>query len=127
MSECVYNQIVEKWGIFEVSMPGKTQGNPFTDYTIQGTGVDILAFLNSNLNDKIEEYGYEELVKPYLFRHDEIDVAVHKNLFELLGEDGVNDFLTDTFEHQIDDWSPFKVEIARIEHTKDYNSILKDE
>ncbi len=37
MSECVYNQIVEKWGIFEVSMPGKTQGNPFTDYTIQGT------------------------------------------------------------------------------------------
>lgn len=97
------------------------------DYTIQGTGVDILAFLNSNLNDKIEEYGYEELVKPYLFRHDEIDVAVHKNLFELLGEDGVNDFLTDTFEHQIDDWSPFKVEIARIEHTKDYESILKDE
>ena len=37
MSECVYNQIVEKWGIFEVSMPGKTQGNPFADYTIQGT------------------------------------------------------------------------------------------
>lgn len=26
----------EKWGIFEVELPGKTQGNPFTDYTIQG-------------------------------------------------------------------------------------------
>lgn len=27
---------VEKWGLFEVSAKGKTDGNPFTDYTIHG-------------------------------------------------------------------------------------------
>lgn len=27
---------VEKWGLFEVSFNGKTQGNPFTDYSIKG-------------------------------------------------------------------------------------------
>ncbi len=27
---------VERWGLMEVSCPGRTDGNPFTDYTIQG-------------------------------------------------------------------------------------------
>ena len=27
---------VERWGIFELSLPGKTEGNPFTDYAIRG-------------------------------------------------------------------------------------------
>lgn len=37
MSEFTYTNTVEKWGIFEVSMPGKAEGNPFTDYEITGT------------------------------------------------------------------------------------------
>ena len=37
MSEFTYTSAVEKWGIFEVSMPGKSEGNPFTDYEITGT------------------------------------------------------------------------------------------
>ena len=37
MSTCKYNDKVEKWGVFEVEMPGKSDGNPFTDYTISGT------------------------------------------------------------------------------------------
>ena len=28
--------IVERWGMFELSLPGKTDGNPFTDYEIRG-------------------------------------------------------------------------------------------
>ena len=28
--------VVERWGMFEISLPGKTKGNPFTDYTIRG-------------------------------------------------------------------------------------------
>ena len=28
--------VTERWGMFEVSLPGKTAGNPFTDYTIRG-------------------------------------------------------------------------------------------
>ena len=27
---------VERWGMLELSLPGKTDGNPFTDYTIRG-------------------------------------------------------------------------------------------
>ena len=29
-------QTVEKWDIFEVSASGRTEGNPFTDYTVKG-------------------------------------------------------------------------------------------
>lgn len=29
-------ETVEKWGMFEVSAQGRTEGNPFTDYTIKG-------------------------------------------------------------------------------------------
>ena len=27
---------IERWGVFELSLPGKAEGNPFTDYTIRG-------------------------------------------------------------------------------------------
>ena len=30
-------QTVEKWGMLEISAPGKTEGNPFTDYTCAAT------------------------------------------------------------------------------------------
>ena len=30
-------QTVEKWDVFEVTLPGHSAGNPFTDYTIRGT------------------------------------------------------------------------------------------
>ena len=30
-------QTVEKWDVLEVTLPGKSAGNPFTDYTIRGT------------------------------------------------------------------------------------------
>ena len=28
--------VTERWGVFELSLPGKAGGNPFTDYTIRG-------------------------------------------------------------------------------------------
>ena len=28
---------IEKWGLFELALPGKADGNPFTDYEIRGT------------------------------------------------------------------------------------------
>ena len=37
MSTCKYTESVEKWGTFEAEMPGRHEGNPFTDYAIQGT------------------------------------------------------------------------------------------
>ena len=37
MADCKYMNQVEKWGIFEVEMQGKCDGNPFVDYDITGT------------------------------------------------------------------------------------------
>lgn len=34
MASLVYTHKVEKWGVFEAQIYGKSQGNPFTDYTI---------------------------------------------------------------------------------------------
>ena len=28
--------IIERWGMAEIALPGRTGGNPFTDYTICG-------------------------------------------------------------------------------------------
>ena len=36
MNVCRYNKQVEKWGVFEVRVLGKMEGNPFTDYEIKG-------------------------------------------------------------------------------------------
>lgn len=36
MSIPQYPKMVEKWGVFEISCRGKSDKNPFTDYTIQG-------------------------------------------------------------------------------------------
>jgi hypothetical protein len=36
MDKIIYDQTVEKWGCFEVSVQGRTEGNPFRDYTIMG-------------------------------------------------------------------------------------------
>ncbi len=34
MKTCSYREKVERWGVFEVRMQGKTEGNPFADYAL---------------------------------------------------------------------------------------------
>jgi len=34
MNACTYQKTVEKWGVFELRVSGKADGNPFTDYEI---------------------------------------------------------------------------------------------
>jgi hypothetical protein len=48
MKECRYDKQVEKWGIFEVRVFGKTEGNPYTDYDIQAvfTGAEETKTVN---------------------------------------------------------------------------------
>ena len=36
MADYNYAKQVERWAVFEFSCPGKTDGNPFTDYCISG-------------------------------------------------------------------------------------------
>ncbi len=35
MDQCIYEKRIEKWGVFEVRVPGEMEGNPYTDYQIQ--------------------------------------------------------------------------------------------
>lgn len=88
------------------------------DYRMQGSGVDILAHLNSHLSEVVEERGWEELVIPYFFRHDELIIQINDGLIEHIGEEGIEDFLKDTFQHQVDEWVPFEVKISKIESGK---------
>jgi hypothetical protein len=37
MDECRHADVTERWDVFELSCPGREDGNPFTDYTITGT------------------------------------------------------------------------------------------
>ena len=45
---------VEKWGVFEAAFPGKTEGNPFCDYTIRavftgpGESVKVTGFYDGD-------------------------------------------------------------------------------
>ena len=97
------------------------------DYRIQGTGVDILSFLNDNLSDRAAELGYDEMIHPYFFRHDELIVSISNALIDTIGEDAVEAFLKDTFEHQIDNWVPFQVEISKVAGVSDLSSLMTDD
>ncbi len=39
MEDCIFAKSVEKWGVFEAAVKGRTEGNPFSDYTIEGSFV----------------------------------------------------------------------------------------
>lgn len=81
------------------------------DLPIQGTGADILALLVEHFNNEIEARELQGKLGLYFTRHDEIVVEANKNWIASIGKAGVKEILNDIFEHQIDDWSPFRVEI----------------
>lgn len=85
------------------------------DLPIQGTGADILALLIKHFDDETEEKGLADKMWVYFTRHDELVIEVDGKAFEEMGEEKVFEILRDLFEHQIDDWEPFKVEICKIE------------
>jgi hypothetical protein len=87
------------------------------DMGIQGTGLDILAFLVKHFDDEVKELGLSDKMHIYFTRHDECIIEVHKSLEKEIGEYGVCGLLGDIFEHQIDDWEPFKMEIHTIKDT----------
>ncbi|WP_330587962.1 DUF5060 domain-containing protein [Anaerocolumna sedimenticola] len=48
--EQVIKKEVEKWGVFEISLKGNSEGNPFTDYNIGGT------FTNDNETKTVDGF-----------------------------------------------------------------------
>lgn len=87
------------------------------DMGIQGTGADILAFLVKHFDEEVQRMGLSNKMHIYFTRHDECIIEVSKSLEDEIGEYGVCGLLGDIFEHQIDDWEPFKMEISPIEDT----------
>ena len=103
---------VERWGMIEIALPGHTDGNPFTDYTIQGTfsnpmeTVEVDGFYDGNGIYKVRfmpshtgEYRYDisgsfsdvsssgtiQVVEPTGNNHGPVRVA---NTFHFAFEDG---------------------------------------
>jgi DNA polymerase I-like protein with 3'-5' exonuclease and polymerase domains len=75
------------------------------DYEIQGTGADILELLVRNF----EENSDSDL-EIYYTRHDELIILAGKDTVD----SDVESRLRMLFEHQVDDWKPFEVEIKRV-------------
>ena len=79
------------------------------NYGIQGTAADIMVFLVNYLKDVIEERELEDIIK---LRYTIYDAIVLEVSGKYRTED-VIECLSEMFEHQIDDWLPFKFKIKR--------------
>lgn len=95
------------------------------DLPIQGTGADILSLLLKNFYNQVDKLGYSDKMSVYYTRHDELIIEVENEWLQEVGEKQVTDILRDIFEHQIDDWAPFKIEIERVD-TIDKQNVAKE-
>lgn len=92
---------------------------------IQGTGADILAFLVKHFEDEKKDKKLANYMHIYFTRHDECVVEISKYYEKKIGgEAAVCGLLFDMFEHQIDDWEPFNLEIHKVHDT--INSLFTD-
>jgi hypothetical protein len=49
----------------------------------------------------------------YYTRHDELIIEVNGDWLNEVGADEVEKILRDMLEHQINDWTPFKIEVVQ--------------
>jgi hypothetical protein len=85
-----------------------------SDLPIQGSAADILSLLIMRFHSYCEEKGLNNKLMLYYTRHDEVIVEVNSLYLESVGDSEVKEILKDMFEHRINDWTPFKVEIKRV-------------
>lgn len=103
--------------VIESSAFTKSQTKRFMfNHPIQGTGADLLALLYTHAEQVFKEKGIEDKVGIYFTRHDEFVLEVDKDFEADKGESYIHELLKDTFEHQINDWAPFLVEVKKIEN-----------
>lgn len=82
------------------------------DLPVQGSGADILSLLIRRFYDYTKQFDLEDKLSLYYTRHDELIIEVSKDWLEEVGKYKVNAVLHDMLEHQIDDWTPFKIEVT---------------
>lgn len=83
------------------------------DLPIQGTGADILSLLIKHFYEYIEQNGLSDKLDICYTRHDELIIEVNGKWLSEVGNENVTNTLRDILEHQINDWTPFKVEIEQ--------------
>lgn len=86
---------------------------------IQGSGADILSLLVKHFYDYKKENNLDDKMELYFTRHDELIIEIDKDWQTEVGDNKVEEILNDIFEHQIDDWTPFKIEVVKIESSID--------
>ena len=84
------------------------------DLPVQGTAADILSMLIRHANQEIKARGLEGKLSIYYTRHDEIIFEADKNWVESVGLSGAEAEIRDIVEHQVDDWTPFKLEVNEV-------------
>lgn len=100
--------------VIETDELGKKLVRQLMDLPIQGTGSDILALLIEHFYSEIEKRGLEDKLEFYYSRHDELLIEVDKAYEEEVGVEAVTEVLADIFEHRIDDWEPYRIEIKKV-------------
>ena len=83
------------------------------DLPIQGSGADILSMLIKHFYEYTEEKGIKEYIDIYYTRHDELILEVNGEWLNTVGNAEVERIIRDMFEHQIDNWTPFKIEVMQ--------------
>lgn len=83
------------------------------DLPIQGSGADILSLLIKHFYDYTKENNLEDKIELYYTRHDELILEVNGEWLKEVGEAKVESILKDMLEHQVNDWTPFKIEITQ--------------
>lgn len=84
------------------------------DLPIQGSGADILSLLIKRFYSYTKEHKLEDKMWLYYTRHDELIIEVNGEWLAEVGDEKVKEILKDMLEHQIDDWTPFKVEVEKV-------------
>ena len=75
MKDITYNDTVERWSVWEAAIPGKQEGNPFTDFDITGTFVCK--------NETVKVHGFYDGAGTYRIRFMPSYVEVYQ--FEITG------------------------------------------
>lgn len=95
------------------------------DIGIQGTGSDIVALLLEHFDLERERRELLDCLDVYFTRNDEFIIEVEQEYMIKVGVDNVIDTLRDIFEHRIDDWEPFKVDIKVLSEDVSFIDSLK--
>jgi hypothetical protein len=107
----------------EYTTDSKKLSRQLLNLPIQGSGADILSLLIRHFNEYVTEKGLKDKMFIYFTRHDELVIEVNGDYVNKVGDEKVKEILSDILTHQIEDWTPFRVDIEQINKNVDKSKI----